>query len=185
MLRKKIRIKGFSLMLLSLLFISQGCQRDDICPASTATTPMLNIAFFDADETDVPKPPVNLRVKAVDYDTIYVNRYNQSTISIPLRTDVDITQYEFTIHAPELPAEGEEEIPGDNTNMDVLTFTYNANRIYVNRACSYKVNYLDFQARLETDENNWINSVLPVDGIEDIEVDIIENEVQTHINIYH
>lgn len=183
--RKKIKIPAIAGLFLSLFFMSQGCQRDDICPASTVTTPMLNIAFFDEDETDVPKTPVNLRVQAVDYDTIYVNRYNESTISIPLRTDVDITQYVFTINAPELPEEGEEEVPGDNTNRDTLTFTYNANRIYVNRACSYKVNFLDFQARLEQDDNNWINSVLPEDGVEDIEVDFIENEAQTHINIYH
>src|SRR5690606_35868526 len=112
---------------------------------STVTTPTLNIAFFDITETDVPKTPVNLRVKAVDYDSVYVNRVNQATLSIPLRTDANTTQYEFTINAPVLPEDGEEEVPGDNTNMDVITFTYNANTIYVNRACSYKVNYLDLQ----------------------------------------
>lgn len=170
-------------MLLNLLFIIQGCQRDDICPASTLTTPMLNIAFFDLTETDVPKSPVNLRVKAADYDSIFVNRYNQSTISIPLRTDVDITTYEFTINAPVLPAEGEEEVPGENTNTDVIDFTYNANQIYVNRACSYKVNYLDLQANLDSDENNWVQSIEVLEN--DIEVDLIENETQTHIHIYH
>jgi hypothetical protein len=181
--RKKIRVTGISAILVLLVLINLGCQRDDICPESTLTTPVLNIAFFDITETDIPKAPVNLRVKAVDYDSIYVNRYNQSTISIPLRTDVDITQYEFTINAPELPVEGEEEEPGENTNMDVLTFTYNANTIFVNRACSYKVNYLDLQASIEEDDSNWIQLIEVREN--DIEVDIIENEAQTHIHIYH
>jgi hypothetical protein len=112
-----------------------------------------------------------------------MNRENQSTISIPLRTDVNITEYEFTINAPVLPAEGEEEVPGENTNMDVITFTYNANTIYVNRACSYKVNYLDLQASLEEDENNWVQLIEVREN--DIEVDFIENEAQIHIHIYH
>lgn len=170
-------------MLISLVIISQGCQRDDICPESTSTTPVLNIAFFDVIETDVPKSPINLRVKAVDYDSIFVNRANQSTISIPLRTDVDITRYEFTINAPVLPAAGEEEVPLDNTNRDIITFSYNANRIYVNRACSYKVNYMDLQASLEAEENNWVQLIEVLEN--DIEVDFIENEAQTHIHIYH
>src|SRR5690554_6425773 len=109
MLRKKIRVTGILMILALLTVINLGCQRDDICPESTVTTPVQNIAFFDITETDVPKTPVNLRVKAVDYDSIYVNRVNQSTLSIPLRTDVNTTQYEFTINAPVLPEDGEEE----------------------------------------------------------------------------
>lgn len=183
MLRKKIRITGILVILGLVTVINFGCQRDDICPEATLTTPVLNIAFFDITETDVPKTPVNLRVKAVDYDSILMNRENQSTISIPLRTDVNSTQYEFTINAPVLPAEGEEEVPGENTNMDVITFTYNANTIYVNRACSYKVNYLDLQASLEEDENTWVQLIKVREN--DIEVDFIENEAQIHIHIYH
>ena len=139
---------------------ANSCQRDDICPATTDVTPMINIAFFDSLETDVPKPPVNLRVKAADYDSIFVNRYNDDVISIPLRPDVDITEYEFTINAPVIPTEGEEE-PTENTNMDRLIFTYSSEEFYVNRACSYKVNYLGLQVIPgPEDTNRWIDRII-------------------------
>lgn len=159
------------------LSILQGCQRDDICPAGTAVTPMLNIAFFDFRETDISKAPVNLRVKAADYDSIYVNRYNDDVISIPLRPDINITEYEFTINAPEIPSEGE-EVPNNNTNTDKLIFTYSSEELYVNRACSYKVSYLDLQVSLEEDENNWINGII-------LQEENIENETDVHIHIFH
>lgn len=177
MLRKKINriaLAGF----LILIPFAHGCQRDDICPAATAVTPMLNIAFFDSLETDLPKPPVNLRVKAVGYDSIFVNRYNNSVISVPLKADIDITEYEFTINAPVIPAEGE-EVPNANTNMDHLIFSYSREQVYVNRACSYKVNYLGLQARLVEDDNTWI------DRITVEEVNIINEADTTHISIYH
>lgn len=176
MLRKKIKTLALAGLLLLIPF-AQGCQRDDICPAATVVTPMLNIAFFDLEETDVPKPPVNLRVKAADYDSIFVNRYNSDVISIPLRPNVDITEYEFTIHAPVIPASGEEE-PNENTNMDRLTFTYNSEEIYVDRACSYKVNYLGLQVNLENDPNPWINNII-------IQEENIENETDVHLHIFH
>ncbi|UJH91459.1 hypothetical protein LZ575_01435 [Antarcticibacterium sp. 1MA-6-2] len=61
--RKKIKILALAGLFL-LMPLAQSCQRDDICPAATPVTPLLKIAFFDAEELDVPKPPVNLRVKA-------------------------------------------------------------------------------------------------------------------------
>lgn len=179
MFRKKIRFTGFAITLLCILPFSQSCQRDDICPASTDTTPVLNISFFDVDEIDIPQPPVNLRVRAIEPDTIIFNRINESAISLPLRTDSDFTTYEFTTYAPELPEEGEEEVPGENTNVDRITFSYSRDRVYVNRACSYKVNYLELQGELEDDENRWISYIT-------IEEDNIVNETDTtHINIYH
>ena len=177
MLRKKVNHILFPLLLVCLLSFTGSCQRDDICPASTAVTPRLNIAFFDADEPDVPKPPVNLRVKAADYDSIYVNRYNDDVLSIPLRANADITEYELTINAPVIPEDGEEE-PNEETNTDTLIFSYSREEIYINRACSYKVNFLGLQVGIREDPNTWINRIT-------IEEENIENETDVHIYIYH
>lgn len=180
MFRKKIiksNRKFAGLIVISfLLQLSSGCQRDDICPASTQTTPLLNISFFDALERDIPKPPVNLRVKAADYDSIFLNRVNVAEISIPLRTDVNATEYEFIINAP-VTEDGEND---NNSNTDIINFTYTPEEIYINRACSFKVNYLNLNTTLRTanDDNTWINSII-------VEEENIENETTTHIFIYH
>lgn len=156
-----------------LLSASAGCQRDDICPASTQTTPMLRISFFDAEEPDIPKPPVNLRVKASDYDSIFLNRVNVAEISIPLRPDATVTDYDFIINAQDLNQE-----PGENTNLDRIRFSYTPNEEYINRACSFRVTYLGLNANIEEDSNRWINSIL-------VQEENIENETNPHIYIYH
>lgn len=163
-----------------LLQLNFSCQRDDICPASTQTTPLLNISFFDAIENDIPKPPQNLRVKAIDFDTIIVNRANDVEISIPLRTDINATEYEFILNAPATTNNDDDDDDDDISNTDIINFTYTPEEIYINRACSFKVNYLNLSATLRTanDEDSWISSI-------EVEEENIENETTIHIIIYH
>jgi len=180
MLRKKIvefdlKILGVGLIFLALINFS--CQRDDICPDSTPVTPLLRISFFDLENPEVPKPPTNLRVKAADMDSIFLNRVNVSEISIPLKTDVDFTEYEFILNAQVIT----EEDSVSNSNTDKIRFTYARNEIYINRACSYKVNYINLKASpqtLEEDTDRWIKNIV-------VEEENIENETNTHIFIYH
>lgn len=164
-----------------LLQLQTGCQRDDICPASTSTTPLLTVSFFDATERDIPKPPTNLRVKAADFDSIYLDRVNLAEISIPLRTNVNATEYEFILNAQTAPTNGE-NIPADNSNTDIINFTYIPEQVYINRACSFKVNFLELAANLRTDSNNWIRTieVITVPDEEDP-----ANETVSQIFIYH
>lgn len=177
MLRTKIKKSRLLVGILCLILLSGSCQRDDICPESTEITPMLRISFFDSEETDNPKPPVNLRIRAVEPDTVIYARANVTEISIPLRTDLDITTYEFILNAPAAPVEGEEE-PEDNSNIDVINFIYSREEIYINRACSFKVNYRDLRTSLGEGDQRWISSII-------VEEDNIENETDTHIFIYH
>lgn len=174
--KRSWKVTGFILSCF-LLQLNTGCQRDDICPESTQTTPLLNISFFDALETDIPKPPVNLTVRSIDFDTIILRRVNDVEISIPLRTDVNATEYEFILNAPATTDDGEVD---DNSNTDVINFTYTPEEIYINRACSFKVNYLNLNARVrsEDDDNTWIRLI-------SVEEENIENETITHIIIYH
>jgi hypothetical protein len=178
MLREKIiyfqnRIIAFILIALAALNFS--CQRDDICPETTLTTPLLKIAFFDAENTDSPKAPVNLTIQANGVEDVLFNRINQNEISIPLRVDSDLTEYTFTINTP---ATQEEE---DNSNTDVIKFSYNREEIYINRACSFKVNYLDLNpitASTTEDTDKWIKTII-------VEEPNVQDETITHISIFH
>ncbi|MFO8147006.1 MAG: hypothetical protein R6U03_06410, partial [Gillisia sp.] len=119
MLRKKIiKYTIFSLALGLVLLTS--CQRDDICPQSTVTTPQLRISFFDFEERDIPKPPANLRVKLSETDSILLNRVNDADIRIPLRTNQNLIEYDFILNAAVLDTTGTDA----TGNPDRLIFTY-------------------------------------------------------------
>lgn len=68
--------------------------------------------------------------------------------------------------------------PLDNTNTDNLSFFYSRNEIYINRACSYRVEFNDLGANVEEDNNTWISRL-------SLEEENVENETDTHIYIYH
>jgi hypothetical protein len=181
MFRKKIKKRSWNLSLIILICfvlpINSGCQRDDICPVSTPTTPLLRISFFDVNERDVPKPPTNLRIKAADLEPILPDRVNVSEISIPLRPNANVTEYQFILNATGSPATGQDP-PADNSNTDRILFSYTPEQVYINRACSYKVNYLNLTAIVQQDNNNWIRSIT-------VQERNVENETSTHIFIYH
>ena len=178
MLRKKIKefdLKILGIGLIFLALINFSCQRDDICPDSTPITPLLRISFFDFENPEIPKPPTNLRVRAADMDSIFLNRVNLSEINIPLKTDVDFTEYEFILNAQTITDSV------SNSNTDKILFTYARSEIYINRACSYKVNYIDLRVApqpMEEDTDRWIKNIV-------VEEENIENETNTHILIYH
>lgn len=160
---------------LFLLSLSSACQRDDICPASTITTPLLLVNFYDAEEPDIPKTAPRLRVKATDYDSLYINSESVTEIAIPLRTDRDITGYDLTINAP-VVVDGQE--PDDsNANLDQITIGYSREEEYLNRACGFRMNYTGLTVNREDDENNWIQRIIVEENP--------ENETVTRIAIYH
>lgn len=162
--------KAFIVLAL-LALILQGCQRDDICSAATQTTPMLLISFFDEEDRETPKPAPNLLVRELSFDTIIYNRESVAEIRIPLRVDTEITEYEFILNAPATDAE-------DESNVDRISFSYNPEEVYISRACSFKVNFMDLEVGLPDDNDSWIQSF-------EIEEENIENETSVHIFIYH
>ena len=175
MFRTKINLLNQAFKALTLIvlmaFVLTGCQRDDICSAATQTTPMLLISFFDEEDPETPKPAPNLLVRELSYDTIIYNRESAAEIRIPLRVDTETTEYEFTLNAPATDAE-------DESNTDRITFSYNPEEVYISRACSFKVKFMDLEARIIEDNESWIQSFT-------IEEENIENETSVHIFIYH
>lgn len=170
-------IKYFLLLFFGILVIS-GCQRDDICTEATETTPLLIISFFDFAEPDRPRSPNNLTITDTERDSILLYRIGLDSIAVPLKTDQDLTEYAFTINAPEI--DDDDDDPGPLIpETDTLTFSYARDEIYVNRACAFKVNFLDLKTTLEAGENGgWIENVI-------IEQTEVEDETQRHISIFY
>ncbi|TVZ28143.1 hypothetical protein JM83_3250 [Gillisia sp. Hel_I_86] len=181
MFGKKIKFQNSSRLILGmilLLILNLGCQRDDICSESTLITPLLKISFLDFDantEGDtIAKPVTNLSVRAEGDTVNYINRVTTSEISIPLRTDVDATSYEFILNARDDDDTSEE-------NIDIIDFTYTRNQEYINRACSFRVTYINLTATVQDETpttNKWIKRIK-------IEQPTVEDETTTHISIFH
>lgn len=171
--------KYFALSFLVCLLCISSCQRDDICPEATQTTPKLVIEFFNFEDTDQPKNVRRLNIVAEEDTIAYFDETtsNRNTISIPLRTDQNFTNYTFYRNY-DLSEEEEDDF---TTNGDVIQFSYARNEEYVSRACGYKIEFTNFDADLVSEENNgnWIKNV------EVQQPNDILDEQTTHLYIYH
>ncbi len=157
------------ILLLIILLCLNGCTRDDICSEETPTTPLLIIVFKDIDNPVNGKNVSNLTINA-DYanDVEVFKGSNTDSIAIPLRTAADSARFRFS----------SENDQGTFTNIDLLSFSYQRQDIYVNRACGFKTTYTDLGFELNTDANNWILNL-------EIENQTVEDETKAHITILH
>lgn len=154
-------------MALLLGVLLQSCQRDDLCPASTQTTPRLVIDFQDFEDPGRLKAVADLVVIASGMEDTLLGPVNTNSISLPLKTNQNTTDY-LLIRNAGSPQE----------NIDTIRFSYQADLEYLNRACGYKVNYSDMQAILLNDQDTWILSYNQFE-------DNIENEEETHFSFNH
>ena len=129
----KLLIRTLLLFALTTLAMT-SCERDDICAASTPTTPQLVISFYDVENPTLAKP-INLRVYEKGRPDTVLNFTNDTMITVPLRTDKDETVYIFTKN-PDIP-----EAADEPDNMDQVNFSYSTNEVYIDRACGFKVTY--------------------------------------------
>jgi hypothetical protein len=161
-------INRIILLLVSILCLN-GCTKDDICSGETPTTPLLIIVFKDIDNPLEAKNVPNLSVIA-DYanDVEVFSGSAIDSIAIPLRTGADSTRFRFS----------NENDLGTFNNIDIVSFNYQRQDIYVNRACGYKTIYSNLESVLDLDANNWILNF-------EIENQIIEDETKAHITIFH
>ena len=181
-----MKFKIYSFLLFLALTASLGCQRDDICPEITDTTPLLIIRFYENVEPFELQAPQNLGINEVgneEYVSIRRNderdevityqRFTGDSLAIPLRTDMNETSFEFTVNNTE--AAGEEGIK----NTDILNFTYGRNEEYINRACAFKINYVGLKVSLEDGEDGsrWIQDIR-------VEETNVEDQNQAHVSIF-
>lgn len=178
-------MKKIITLLLLVTFSFSSCEKDDICDANTPTTPRLVIGFYDIDNPSVAQNVNNLKVigegmtegiifneNATD-DSKYLT--NGNTISIPLKTDVNTTTYDFILNS-------------GNPNpilidTDRITFNYTRNDVFVSRACGFKVLF-DFDPNnpythtsVPVTKEKWIQYI-------SVEKNNIDNENETHIKIF-
>lgn len=157
--------KLFCIALLSIFFLT-SCERDDICPENAPRTPQLVIQFFDIDNPQILKNVQDLVVQSPDRD--FLDFGTTSEIKIPLKSGENITKYNFIRNAES----------DNNANSDQLIFDYSRENEFINRACGFRVVYLDLQSTLVEEPDEWIKSSL-------VQQSNINNENETHLYIYH
>jgi hypothetical protein len=158
-------------LLFLLIGVISACTKDDICTKETPTTPFLVIKFKSKINPLLSENVTNLTVTTiVNNDSIDI--YKSQTIDsilIPLNTLANTTEYLFT----------ENNTSSNPGNTDKVIFTYQADNIYINRACAFKAIFKELITQLEIVEGeNWISEI-------EVNQSTVENEDETHVTIFH
>ena len=158
-----------------LLFIGilavASCEKDDICVEGD--TPLLVIEFYNINDTSALKTVPTLRVVGVGQNvtvSTVADRTALNTISIPLKTDVDVTSF--------IMISASAEDGSETGNIDTVNFSYKRLEDFLSRGCGFVVNYDSLQANVSADTNNWIKN------IEIIRSQVINSD-STHVKIFH
>ena len=165
-------MKKILLVLLVFSVTLSSCEKDDICDATTATTPKLIIEFYDILHPTVLKNVTNLAVKEVG-STSFINFNSVSRIQLPLKTNEDLTKCSLILNSTDT----------STANEDFLQFKYTRQNIYVSRACGFKTIFtLDpttpyLKSDASTPDGYWIQNIT-------VATSNITTENETHIKIY-
>jgi len=157
-------------ILLSICTLLSSCERDDICAESTPVTPLLVIDFFDIENPTEPKIPMNLLV--VENGDTEGLLFNTASISIPLRTNTDQTDFLFIVNT------GDEGIETPE-NIDGFSINYVRIEEYISKACGFRITYdaIDPNRTAETD-GFWIQDIQVINTT-------VEDETSAHIQVFH
>lgn len=172
-------MKKLLLLILIVSYSFSSCEKDDICDASTPTTPRLIIEFYDNENRENKKNISNLSLVG-DGLTTAILFTTGTKIQVPLQVTTTSTKFTFTLNT-------------ENPNpalifKDTIQFNYSTKTVYVSRACGYKILF-DLNNNLAL-PNSFVlnNNPTTTDGewIKDIVVEKfnLETENETHIKIY-
>ncbi|MEO7976376.1 DUF6452 family protein [Flavobacterium sp.] len=177
-------MKKILYFLLLFTFGLSGCEKDDICEATTPTTPRLVISFYDILRPSIRTSVTRLKVIGEEQpEGIVFNKngideskylISSDSIGIPLKTNNDSATFTFILNSGSTnPA---------LTNTDKIKINYTRQNVYVSRACGFKTIYkLDTQKPFEiTDSGNdglWLKEV-------QVQNPNIEFENETHVKVY-
>ncbi len=148
------------LVVFVFLTIVPSCEIDDIC-VEDVSTPKLIIKFFDAESRLEEKEVDTLSVWIDGNEKLYDEVITDS-IAIPLNLNAGDTKYYFS----------------KSDTLDVFHIFHTNNEVFVSRSCGFKMNFtIEGNPQLS---NLWT---------EDFEMattpQIIENEQNVHVKIYH
>lgn len=180
-------MKNIKLVILVSVIFTMGttisCERDDICPESTSTTPNLLIDFLDYENQENSKNVFDLLVIGADNDDALALYDSTDDIALPLKTTEDSTQF-ILIKGIEV---NDNDTPDDTSddfleggNSDTVTINYTRKEVYVSRACGYITIFEDVVLTIETDSDNWIELSQSAN-----ENQPVEDETTTHFNLFH
>ena len=178
-------MKKIALLLIVTLF-GLGCEKDDICPEDSITTPRLIIEFFDIEtiEDQNPKTVFRFRAQGVGNDNP-VDELDGSSgeqkIALPLKTTTDDPNGEAFTTEYVLTKNYRVDENGNVTgNEDVITISYTTDQEYVSRGCGFKSVFKNITLTVEDDGDRWIQVIQSVDDNQ-----ILADESATNFNIYH
>ena len=168
------------ILIVSIIFLT-SCEKDDICPESTQTTPRLVITFYDINNTQERKNVESLAVYAVrDNELVLIEEISGITndsISIQLRNYIGVSNFKFIRdYMGEL----------DNSPSGILNhiyIDYEMTDEFVSRACGFITNYsitsfFNFDVLQDPPVYSWIQGY-------EILNPIVINENQAHVKILH
>ena len=168
--------------LLTFLGISAAvitaCEKDDICPPETATTPYLKIGFYDILDQETLKAVPRLRAAGLGQEMTvgtFADRTTQSEISLPLDNYAVSTSFYLV-----------QDSASDSTgaeigNIDLIQFNYQTRERFISRGCGYGVNYTLNQVTNNPGGNDpepWIQALEVVESG-------VEPQDTLHVKIYH
>lgn len=158
--------------------IFSACEKDDICPPGSGTTPYLHIGFFDITDQDTPKSVTRLRVVGVGQEfTVgtFNDRSSQTEITLPLKNYDNASDF-FLINDSADDAEGTE-----TGNIDLVSFNYQTNERFISRGCGFAVSYVLNQVVNDpdgVDGDQWIRALEVVKSS-------VEPQDTLHVKVYH
>ena len=166
----------FKLIILTMSFlIIISCEKDDICPDSTQTTPQLVVTFYDALDPQQSKIVESLAVYAIkDSELILIeniNGINTDSIAIPLRNDIGASNFRFIRNY----SVENDIIFGDFSHIYI---DYEMTDVFISRACGFITNYSLLSILNDNYAGTWITE-------SEIVNPVVTNENQAHVKILH
>ena len=167
------------ILIISIIFLT-GCEKDDICPESTQTTPRLVITFYDIDNTQERKNVESLAVYAVrDNELVLIEDISGITtdsIAIPLRNDIGVSNFKFIKNY----SVENDVMFGDSNHIYI---DYEINDVFISRACGFIANYsittlLNYDLMADPPITGWITGYEIINST-------VTNENQSHVKILH
>ncbi|MCA0131671.1 DUF6452 family protein [Winogradskyella alexanderae] len=180
-------MKRLQLLILSVTTVLFSCERDDICAATTSTTPRLIVEFYDIINTEELKSVTRLTVYGEDLllepptsetvETLVFNS-NVNRIELPLLIgEENVSTTTRYIFEKDTNRRLDENNP-QNSNVDILEIRYTPEFIYVSRACGYKSQFIGLSSIVESDDEVWINNIEIVEPT-------VNNENTVHVRLFH
>ena len=173
-------MKYFKILIIPVLLVITlliSCERDDICAASTPTTPNLIIDLIDSSNSENSKTVFDLVVVGEEKEDILdgYNIVDVNQIILPLRTDVNTTQYSlfkgYSIDNNDTPDDTSDDIISEG-NEDVIVMNYTREQVYVSRACGFKTIFKNVTLTIVADDDNWMISRQSVEDNQSVEDEI-------------